>query len=89
MNTTITVWMDPTPGLQTLRATFPHWGFLYNPFAYQWLAIRAQHPTLSADTPEDLARDLGRYEQQATKPPAGHLMRDQNHQTTNAQQQRA
>lgn len=53
---------NPATALQQLRATFPRWGILYNPFAYQWIALRTRYPTLSADTPEDLARRIGRHE---------------------------
>lgn len=62
-------WSDPHPALRQLRGAFPHWGFLYNPFACQWLAIRAGHPTLSASTPDSLAQHLTRYQANPTLQP--------------------
>ncbi|MCW2890383.1 MAG: hypothetical protein JWL58_7245 [Streptosporangiaceae bacterium] len=46
-------WKDPQPGLQLLRATFPHWAFLYDPFAFRWVAVLGKHLTLSAGTPNN------------------------------------
>ena len=54
-------WTDPQPGLQFLRAAFPHWAFLYDPFAFRWVAVLGKHLTLSAGTPEELAERLGHH----------------------------
>jgi hypothetical protein len=53
---------DAASGLKLLRATFPDWGFLYDPFAFRWIAVRGQRATITADTPEDLATCVGHHE---------------------------
>jgi hypothetical protein len=53
---------DPAPGLKRLRATFPDWGFLYDPFAFRWIAVHGQRTIITADTPEDLATCVGHHE---------------------------
>ncbi|GII67343.1 hypothetical protein Skr01_74280 [Sphaerisporangium krabiense] len=63
--------MNDTPSaLRALRERFPHWAFLYNPFAYRWYALHGRTTTLTADTPQELAERIVRHQvrQRLTRP---------------------
>jgi hypothetical protein len=51
-------WDGPDTCLRGLRAAFPHWGIVYDPFTRTWIALRSGHVMLSATTPEDLVRRI-------------------------------
>lgn len=44
--------------LRGLRAAFPHWGIVYDPFTRTWIALRSGHLTLMAATPEELVKRI-------------------------------
>lgn len=45
----------PNSSLRTLRAQFPTWAFLFDPFAHRWVALHGRKTTLTADTAAELA----------------------------------
>lgn len=46
------------PALPSLRAKFPAWGILHDPFRHRWIAVRG-HQQIVAETAEELGRRLG------------------------------
>ncbi|MEV0403288.1 hypothetical protein [Actinoallomurus sp. NPDC050550] len=49
--------MDATMWLARLRAEFPRWGFLFDPWRWIWIAVRGRHQIEVARTAIEL-RDV-------------------------------
>jgi hypothetical protein len=49
---------DAGPRLARLRGEFPHWGFIHDPFARVWIAVRGRGRTEVAATAFELRERL-------------------------------
>ncbi|GAB3965111.1 hypothetical protein GCM10029978_027120 [Actinoallomurus acanthiterrae] len=49
---------DAGPWLARLRWEFPHWGFIHDPFAHVWIAVRGRGRTEVAGTAFELRERL-------------------------------